>query len=45
MNVLAKVILWCLLTLISVSAISCHTVRGAGEDVESAGRAVQRATE
>lgn len=43
MNRLAKVILWCLLALISVSAVGCHTIHGAGEDVESAGRAVERA--
>jgi len=46
MNRTARVIVWCLLTLFSVSVVAgCHTIRGAGEDVEGAGEAVQRATE
>ena len=45
MNHVAKVIVWCLLVLFSISIVGCHTVRGAGEDVQSAGRAVERATE
>jgi predicted small secreted protein len=39
------ILLWCLLALLSVSAIGCNTMRGAGEDVENAGEAVQRVAE
>jgi len=45
MKRLTKWVLWGLLVLISVSAVGCHTIRGAGQDVEGAGRAVERATE
>jgi predicted small secreted protein len=45
MNRMAKVVVWCLLVLFSVSVVGCHTIRGAGQDVEGAGEAVQRATE
>jgi len=39
-----KIILWCLLAAICVSVLGCHTVRGAGEDIEAAGQAIQKAT-
>jgi len=46
MNRMAKVIAWCLLLAVfSVSVVGCHTIHGAGEDVEGAGRAVERAAE
>ena len=46
MTRMAKAVVWCLLTLFSISVVAgCHTIRGAGEDVEGAGKAVQRATE
>ncbi len=46
MSRMAKAVVWCLLVLFSVSVVTgCHTIRGAGEDVEGAGEAVQRATE
>jgi len=41
MNHAAKAIVWCLLVLLSVSAVGCNTMRGAGEDVENVGEAVQ----
>ena len=45
MKRVAKVIVWCLLIGFSVSVAGCHTIHGAGQDVQSAGRAVERATE
>ena len=45
MNRMAKVIVWCLLVALSVSAVGCNTMRGAGEDIEQTGEAVQRAAE
>ena len=45
MNRTAKAIVWGLLVLFSISLAGCHTVQGAGEDVQGAGRAVERATE
>jgi len=45
MKCVTKVIVWCLLVLFSFSIVGCNTMRGAGEDVEGAGRAVQRAVD
>jgi predicted small secreted protein len=45
MNRMAKGVVWCLLALFSISIAGCHTIHGAGQDVEGAGRAVERATE
>lgn len=42
---MAKVMVWCLLVLFSVSAVGCNTLEGAGEDVEQAGEAVQEAAD
>jgi predicted small secreted protein len=39
------VCLWLLLCLSGVLLTSCHTVRGAGEDIQGAGRSIERATE
>lgn len=41
----AKVVVWSLLVLFSVSVVGCHTIRGAGQDVQGAGRAIEHATE
>ncbi len=30
--------------LLSATAVACHTVHGAGEDIESTGNAIQRNT-
>jgi predicted small secreted protein len=43
MRYLRKIILWCLLISICSSLFGCHTVRGVGEDLEAAGRAVEEA--
>ena len=32
-------------TLFSAATIGCHTVKGAGRDIESGGRTVERAAE
>jgi len=45
MSHLRKIVLWCMLFVLGVSAFGCHTVRGAGQDIESAGRAIQRAAQ
>lgn len=47
MSVVRKVMIWSwlLFCLSSVVLTGCHTVRGAGEDIESAGRTIERATE
>ena len=37
--------LWLLLCLSGVLLTGCHTVHGAGEDIEGAGRSIERATE
>jgi len=38
---MARVVAWCLLVLFSVSVVGCNTMRGAGEDVEGMGEAMQ----
>ena len=45
MRYLQKIIFWCLLAVTCTSLFGCHTVRGVGEDVESAGAAIQKAAE
>ncbi len=47
MSLLRKVMIWSwlLLCLSGVVLTGCHTVRGAGEDIQSAGRAIERAAE
>ncbi len=47
MRVWRKVMIWSwlLLCLSGVALTGCHTVRGAGEDIQSAGRAVEHAAE
>jgi predicted small secreted protein len=47
MNLLRKVVvwLWLSLSLGSLVLTGCHTVRGVGEDIQGAGRAIERATE
>ncbi|MCL5280472.1 MAG: entericidin A/B family lipoprotein [Planctomycetes bacterium] len=35
---------WLLLCLGGMMLTGCHTVRGAGEDIEGAGRSIERAT-
>jgi predicted small secreted protein len=37
--------LWLLLCLSGVLLTGCHTVHGAGEDIQGAGRSIERATE
>jgi predicted small secreted protein len=46
MGTLRKVAVWSwlLLCLSGVLLTGCHTVRGAGEDIEGAGRSIERAT-
>ncbi len=36
-------ILWALLTALGVAGFGCNTIRGAGQDLERAGEAVQNA--
>jgi predicted small secreted protein len=43
MRRLRKIVLWCLLIASCVSVFGCHTVRGVGEDMEAAGRAIEEA--
>jgi len=38
---MAKVIVWCVLALLSISMVGCNTMRGAGEDVEDLGEGVE----
>ena len=47
MNAGRKVVVWSwlLLSLAGLVLTGCHTVRGAGEDIQGAGRAIERATE
>ena len=47
MKSLRKIVVWSwsLLFLCSLVLTGCHTVRGAGEDIQGAGRAIERATE
>lgn len=47
MSLLKRIMIWSwlLLCLSGVALTGCHTVRGAGEDIESAGRAIEHATE
>lgn len=45
MKRMMTVVVWALLVALTASTVGCHTIRGAGEDVEGAGRAVQRAAE
>jgi predicted small secreted protein len=47
MKSLGKIVI-CLGLLLSLGSFvlaGCHTVRGAGEDIQGAGRAVERATD
>ena len=37
--------LWLVLCLGGVMLIGCHTVEGAGEDIQEAGRAIERAAD
>jgi predicted small secreted protein len=34
-----------LLAVFSIGAVGCHTVKGAGQDISSAGKTVQRSAE
>jgi entericidin B len=43
MKWLRRIALWSLLAVLSVSVLGCHTVRGAGEDIEHGGEAIQDA--
>ena len=45
MKHLRQLLLACLLALFSVSALGCNTIRGAGEDLEKAGEAIEDAIE
>ncbi len=36
---------WLLLCLGGLALTGCHTIRGAGEDIQGAGRAIERAAE
>ncbi len=45
MKWMKRVILCGLLAILSVSLLGCNTVRGAGEDIQHGGEAVQRATD
>ncbi len=47
MTRLRKIVVWLgvMLFLGSMVLTGCHTVHGAGEDIEGAGRAVERAAE
>jgi entericidin B len=38
-----QVALWLVLVVSGVSLLGCHTVRGAGEDIEHGGEAIQDA--
>jgi predicted small secreted protein len=40
-----KIVLWCLLLVSCLSLFGCHTVRGVGQDIESAGRAISHVGE
>jgi len=40
-----KVLLGFLIALFLTSLIGCHTVHGVGQDIESAGKSIERATE
>ncbi len=41
MNRMVRVIMWCVLALLSISMVGCNTMRGAGEDVENLGEGMQ----
>ncbi len=43
MKPLRKLILWCLLSALGLSAVGCNTVRGMGADIEEAGETIQNA--
>ncbi len=43
MSHLRKLIFWCLLIVLSASALGCNTMRGMGADLERAGEAIQDA--
>jgi len=47
MSTLRRIVIWLslLLCLGSFTLTGCHTVEGAGEDIESAGRSLQRAAD
>jgi len=47
MSRLRKVIVWSwlMLSLGTLVLTGCHTIRGAGRDIEGAGRSIERATE
>jgi len=36
---------WLVLCLAGIVLTGCHTVRGAGEDIQGAGRSIERAAE
>ncbi len=38
-------ILWALLTALDVAGFGCNTLRGAGQDIQRAGEAIQHAAE
>jgi predicted small secreted protein len=42
-----KIVLWLMVACVwgSVMLAGCHTMKGAGEDIEQGGKAVQRATD
>jgi predicted small secreted protein len=42
MKNLAKVMIWFALILSCLSSLSCHTVHGVGEDVENAGKEIEK---
>jgi predicted small secreted protein len=43
MGRLCKVVLWCLLATLCVSAFGCNTVEGLSRDMQKAGEAIQNA--
>jgi predicted small secreted protein len=43
MRTLRTIVLWCLLISFCTSLFGCHTIHGAGEDIEAAGRAIEDA--
>ena len=43
MKLAKKAALWCLLIICIIAISGCNTIRGAGEDIEQGGKAIQNA--